>query len=77
LDIGGANQRTGLLLYNGVIYIGLGAHGDGTTTIRGWILGYSYNGSSFSQVFVFCTEPSSVNGWADGIWSYLTKVLEF
>ena len=68
LDVGGANQRAGLLLYNGVIYIGLGAHGDGTTTIRGWILGYSYNGSSFSQVFVYCTEPSSVNGWAGGIW---------
>ncbi|HKF03120.1 MAG TPA: hypothetical protein VKB49_12450, partial [Candidatus Sulfotelmatobacter sp.] len=68
LDIGGANQRAGLLLYNGVIYIGLGAHGDGTTTVRGWILGYSYNGSSFSQVFVYCTEPSSVNGWAGGIW---------
>ena len=68
LDIGGANQRAGLLLYNGVIYIGLGAHGDGSTTVRGWILGYSYNGSSFSQVFVYCTEPSSVNGWAGGIW---------
>ena len=69
LDIAGANQRTGLLLYNGVIYIGLGAHGDGTTTIRGWILGYSYNGSNFSQVFVFCSEPSAVNGSAGGIWN--------
>jgi len=67
-DAQGANQRVGLLLYNGVVYIGFGAHGDGTDTIRGWILGYSYNGSSFSQVFVFCTEPSSVNGWAGGIW---------
>src|SRR5262249_1899842 len=68
LDIGGANQRAGLLLYNGVVYLAFGGHGDGSTAVRGWILGYSYNGSSFSQVFVYCTEPSSVNGWAGGIW---------
>src|SRR5215813_3693352 len=68
LEISGANQRAGLLFYNGVIYIGFGAHGDGSTDVRGWILGYSYNGSSFSQVFVYCTEPSSVTGWAGGIW---------
>jgi hypothetical protein len=64
-----ANQRTGLLFYNGVVYIGFGAHGDGTSEILGWILGYSYNGSSFSQVFVFCSEPSSnSSGWGAGIW---------
>ena len=64
----GENQRAGLLLYNGVVYLGFGAHGDGNDTIRGWVLGYAYNGSSFSQVFVYCTEPSSVNGWGGGIW---------
>jgi hypothetical protein len=64
----GAHQRSGLLLYNGVVYIGFSSHGDGTTTIRGWILGYSYNGSSFSQVFVYCSEPASVTGWGGGIW---------
>lgn len=64
----GANQRCGLLLYNGVVYIGFSAHGDGTASSRGWILGYSYNGSTFSQVFVYCSEPSSVTGWGGGIW---------
>jgi hypothetical protein len=64
----GENQRAGLLLYNGVVYVAFGAHGDGNTSILGWILGYSYNGFSFSQVFVFCTEPSSTTGWGGGIW---------
>ena len=62
------NQRAGLLLYNGVVYLAFGAHGDGTNLSLGWILGYSYNGASFSPVFVFCDEPSSVNGWGGGIW---------
>ena len=61
------NQRAGLLLYNGVVYIAFGSHCDANDW-RGWILGYSYNGSSFSQVFVFSTEPSSVNGRQAGIW---------
>jgi hypothetical protein len=64
----GADQRTGLLLYRGVVYIGFSAHGDGTAAIRGWILGYSYDGTGFSQVFVFCSEPSSFTGWGGGIW---------
>jgi hypothetical protein len=64
----GENQRPGLLLYNGVVYVGFAAHGDGTDAVRGWILGYSYSASGFSQVFVYCAEPSSVNGWGGGIW---------
>jgi hypothetical protein len=61
------NQRAGLLLYNGVVYIAFGSHCDGGDWL-GWILGYSYNGSSLAQVFVFSTEPSSVNGAGGGIW---------
>ena len=61
------NQRAGLLFYNGVVYIAFGAHCDGGDW-RGWILGYSYNGSALTQVFVFSTEPSSVNGAGGGIW---------
>ena len=64
----GENQRPGLLLYNGVVYVGFAAHGDGTTATRGWILGYSYSASGFSQAFVYCSEPSSINGWGGGIW---------
>ena len=59
------NQRVGLLLDNGVVYAAFGAHcGDW----RGWILGYSYNESNFTQTLVFFTEPSSVNGVGKGIW---------
>jgi len=61
------NQRAGLLFYNGVVYIGFGSHCDGSTW-QGWILGYSYNNSSLNQVFVFSTEPSSINGTGGGIW---------
>jgi hypothetical protein len=66
-DVEWSNQRPGLLLYNGVVYIGFAAHGDGSYLARGWILGYSYNGTTFSQVFVFCDEPTSPAG-AAGIW---------
>jgi len=60
-------QRAGLLLYNGVVYIAFASHCDNPGW-RGWILGYSYNGSSFSQAFVFSPEPSSLNGREAGIW---------
>ncbi len=60
-------QRGGLLLYSGVVYIPFGSHGDDGDW-RGWILGYSYNGSTLAQVFVFCSEPSAVNGAGGGIW---------
>jgi len=62
-----ANQRAGLLFYNGVVYAAFGAHCGGGDR-RGWILGYSYNGSNLTQTFVFSTEPSSVNGVGAGIW---------
>jgi hypothetical protein len=68
------NQRAGLLFYNGVVYIAFGSHCDGGDNIpfqgvvgwRGWVLGY--NGSSLNPVFVYSTEPSSVNGLHGGIW---------
>jgi hypothetical protein len=60
-------NRPGLLLYNGVVYLGFGSHCD-FSSYRGWILGYAYNGTGFSQVFVFSTEPSSMNGRQGGIW---------
>ena len=60
-------QRAGLLLYNGVVYIAFASYCD-QQDWRGWIIGYSYNGSSFSRAFVFSDEPSSVNGRQAGIW---------
>jgi hypothetical protein len=58
-------NRPGLLLYNGVVYIGFGAHCD-FNNYRGWVLGY--NAASLAQVFVFSTQPSSSQGRQGGIW---------
>ena len=56
------NQRPGLLLLNGIVYIGFGSHGD-NTPFHGWIL--AYNATTLQQTGAFCDTP---NGSAAGIW---------
>jgi hypothetical protein len=56
------NQRAGLALVNGIVYIAYASHGD-VPTYYGWIVGYS--ASSLAQVSVFNDDPSSGFG---GIW---------
>jgi hypothetical protein len=56
------NQRTALLLHNGVVYFGFGSHGD-NQPYHGWLLGY--NATTLQQVFVFNTTPDGEGG---GIW---------
>jgi hypothetical protein len=56
------NERAGLALVGGVVYIAYASHGDNPTYF-GWIVGYS--ASSLSQVSVFNDDPSSGYG---GIW---------
>jgi chitodextrinase len=56
------NQRTALLLHNGVVYFGFGSHGD-VQPYHGWLLGY--NATTLQQVFVFNATP---NGEGGGIW---------
>ena len=56
------NQRPGLLLYNGVVYIGFSAHCD-YGTWHGWLLGYST--SNLQQTFVTAIAPNGYNG---GVW---------
>jgi hypothetical protein len=56
------NQRPGLLLLNGIVYIGFAAHGDNGPW-HGWILGY--NAATLAQTGVFCSSP---NGTGSGFW---------
>ena len=56
------NQRTALLLYNGVIYMGFGSHGD-NEPYHGWLLGY--NATTLQQVLAFNSTPNQEGG---GIW---------
>jgi hypothetical protein len=56
------NQRPGLLLLNGVVYVGFAAHGDNGPW-HGWILGYS--AATLKPTGVFCASP---NGVGSGVW---------
>jgi hypothetical protein len=65
------NQRLGLALSNGVVYVGWSAHEDAGPWY-GWLIGYSaYNsstGTGLQQVSVFNSTPNSYGGglWASG-----------
>ena len=59
-----ANDRPGLLLLNGVVYAAF-AHNSDSFPYHGWILGYQYDGTQFTQTAEFCTTP---NGGDGGIW---------
>ena len=56
------NQRTALLLSNGVVYLGFSSRGD-KEPFHGWVLGY--NATTLQQVMVYCTTPNGDDG---GVW---------
>lgn len=57
-------NRPGLLLVNGVVYAAFASHCD-AGAYHGWILGYAYDGTKFSQALAFNVSP---NGSQGGIW---------
>ena len=57
-------QRAGLALAGGTIYIAWGAHED-VLPWSGWLAGYTYNGSAFTQKSVLNVAPNTQEA---GIW---------
>jgi len=59
-----SNQRPGLLLLNGGIYIAWASHGLETQfTFHGWVIGYNEN--NLKQISAYCI---TANGSSGGVW---------
>jgi hypothetical protein len=58
------NQRGGLAIANGTVYIIWGSHEDNSPWY-GWMMGYRYGGTGFTQTAVFNSTPNLQGG---GMW---------
>ncbi|HTS38222.1 MAG TPA: choice-of-anchor D domain-containing protein [Candidatus Solibacter sp.] len=61
------NNRAGLLLLNGTVYIAFASLED-ISPYHGWVLGYKYTGSGFTQSNVWCYTCADQSGNKAGIW---------
>jgi hypothetical protein len=59
------NERSGLALVNGVVYIAYASHGDNAVYF-GWIVGY--NASNLTLASVYNDDPDPSGGRNGGIW---------
>jgi len=57
-------QTAALALVNGTVYIAWSSHAD-VQPFSGWIMGYTYEGSGFTQTAVLDTTPDASEG---GVW---------
>jgi fibronectin type 3 domain-containing protein len=64
LNASQSQQRPGLVLSNGVVYVAFGSNSDDYPWV-GWLLGY--NATTLAQVAVFCTSTDGTQG--AGLWS--------
>jgi hypothetical protein len=60
------NDRAALLELNGVVYAAF-SHNSDSGTYHGWVIGYRYTGSGFTQTGAFCDTCAS-GGNEGGIW---------
>jgi hypothetical protein len=58
------NQRAGLALAGGTIYIAWGSHED-AATYYGWVMGYTYDGTAFTRTSAINLAPNAAQA---GIW---------
>lgn len=58
------NQRAGLALVDGIVYVAFASHEDGEPFF-GWLFAYRYNGASFTRTDDFNVDPDGREG---GIW---------
>jgi len=64
------NQRPGLALVNGVVYVSWASHGD-NDPYHGWVMGFSAGNLAVAPVAVWNSTPNLVGGFAHsrgGIW---------
>jgi hypothetical protein len=61
---GQQQNRAGLALVNGTLYVAFGSNGD-VSPWNGWVIGYTYSGTGFTQTAVLNATPNANGG---GIW---------